>query len=85
MLLINSTPVEIIQTVITALIGMFGVAMGLEGYAQRKIAWPLRIISIIGGLLLIVPGIKTDIVGLIIVGTLYFWQRLQSRDRMNVT
>ena len=52
----------------TAAIGMFGVAMGLEGFFRGSLAWPLRILAVAGGLLLFYPGILTDVIGVVIVG-----------------
>ena len=39
--------------VITSLIGMFAISGGLEGYMKKKLPWWQRIISVIGGLLMI--------------------------------
>ena len=43
---------------------MFGLSVGLEGYLTRHVPWPLRIVAAAGGLMLIHPGLVTDIVGL---------------------
>ena len=67
MLFIDAAWYDVILTVVTALIGMFGVSVGLQGYAFGKVCWPLRIVSAVGGLLLIIPGILTDLVGLALV------------------
>ena len=68
MLFVDTTAGEVILIVITSLIGMFGVASGLEGFMFRKAAWWERLLSIAGGLLLIYPGVVTDVIGLILVG-----------------
>lgn len=67
MLLINSTPLEVVQIGITAFIGIFGVAAALEGYLFAKLNPVLRIVIAAGGLLLIIPGIVTDLAGLAVV------------------
>ena len=68
MLFENVTSVfQVIQIVISALIGIFGVAAGLEGYIFRKMNWPVRILAIIGGLTLLIPGTVSDLIGLVIV------------------
>jgi TRAP-type uncharacterized transport system fused permease subunit len=62
-LLIDTTPLDVIQIFITACVGMFGLAVGLEGFMFRKVAVLWRLAAIAGGLLLIVPGLWTDVVG----------------------
>lgn len=69
MLFIDTVWYDVILTVITSLIGMFGVSVGLQGYAFSKVWWPFRIVSAIGGLLLIIPGLVTDSIGLILVAS----------------
>lgn len=68
MLFIDTTVIEVIIICITSLIGIFAVSAALQGYFIRKMKWYERILSLIGGLLLIYPGIVTDIIGLSFVG-----------------
>jgi len=68
LLLMDKGFLNAVLSISTAAIGMFGVAMGLEGYLSGRISLPLRIVSIVGGLLLIYPGLLTDAVGVIAVG-----------------
>ena len=82
MLFIDTTVGEVVLIVITSLIGIFGVSSGLEGYMLRNTAWWERIVSIAGGLLLIYPGIVTDVIGFALVGLVFLIQLLgQRRDR----
>ena len=74
MLFIDTTPGAVILIVITSLIGMYGVASGLEGYMFRNASWWERLLSIAGGLLLIYPGIVTDTIGLCLVGGMFLVQ-----------
>ncbi|MEG2081888.1 MAG: TRAP transporter permease [Oscillospiraceae bacterium] len=64
MLFVDTTPVEVVGIVITSCIGMFAVAAGVEGYMLMVLPWFLRILSIAGGLCLIIPGFVTDMIGL---------------------
>ncbi len=68
MLFIDTTAVEVILICITSFVGIFAVSAALEGYFMHHMAWYERVVSVIGGLLLIYPGIVTDIVGLLLVG-----------------
>lgn len=79
MLFVDTTAGEVILIVITSLIGMFGVAAGLEGYMFRKAAWWERLLSVAGGLLLIYPGVVTDIIGLVLVGLVVIIQIIERR------
>ena len=68
MLFVDTTAGEVILIVITALVGIFGVSSGLQGFILKKMPWWERILCVAGGLLLIYPGLVTDIVGLVLVG-----------------
>jgi TRAP transporter 4TM/12TM fusion protein len=68
MLLINTDVISVVQIVITSTIGMFAIAGGLEGYMKKPLMWWQRILSIIGGLMMIDPGLMTDLIGIAIIG-----------------
>ena len=63
MLLIETTPLKVIQIILTSFIGMFSLAGGVEGHMFTRVTLPWRFIAVIGGLLLIDPGMTTDIAG----------------------
>ena len=63
MLFIDTSVWEVILISITSIIGMFAVSAALQGYLLKNMSWLQRILSIIGGLLLIYPGAITDILG----------------------
>ena len=79
MLFVDTTAGEVILIVITSLIGMFGVSSGLEGYMFRKASWWERLLSVAGGLLLIYPGLVTDVIGLVLVALVAVIQLLEKR------
>ena len=85
LLLMDKGALDAVLNIATSAIGMFGVAMGLEGYLRGRIAWPLRILVVAGGLLLFYPGILTDIVGVIIVGAVVAFQFLRSRGQTKLS
>ncbi len=68
MLLINTDVISVVQIVITSTIGMFAIAGGLEGYMKKPLMWWQRILAIIGGLMMIDPGLMTDLIGIAIIG-----------------
>ena len=59
---------EIILICATALLGIFGVAASLNGYLYKPINPLLRVIICAGGLSMLVPGIVSDLIGLMLVG-----------------
>ena len=63
MLFIDTTALEVILICITSFIGIFAVSSALEGYLLHPMKVYERIISVAGGLLLIYPGLTTDIIG----------------------
>lgn len=63
MLFVDTTAWEVILICITSLVGIFGVSASLQGWFLCRMPWYERILSAIGGLLLIYPGIVTDSIG----------------------
>ena len=80
MLLVDTSAWEVILISITSIIGIFGVSSALEGYLLRDMPWYQRILSLAGGLLLIYPGIVTDLIGLALVAIVVILQII-SRQR----
>lgn len=83
LLLLGSTPVDVILVTLTALMGMTGVAAATEGFLLTKMNPIIRLISLVGGLMLIVPGAQTDIVGLALVGAAFVIQKIKSNQQLN--
>jgi TRAP transporter 4TM/12TM fusion protein len=82
MLLIDTTAGEVLFIIVTALVGMIGVSAGLEGWLFRTCTALERILLAGGGLLLITPGLATDIAGLSILTVVSAIQLLfRARDR----
>lgn len=79
LLLIGSVP-EIILTVITAMIGIAGIAGAAEGWVLRHTLWYERLLIVIGSLLMVAPGFLTDALGLVILLGIYMSQKLFRKD-----
>ena len=85
MLFVNVTSVwEVIQIVLSALLGIFGVAAGLEGFVLRKMNWLYRIVCLVGGLGLMIPGAISDLVGLVLIGGVFVIQYLQNKKEYEI-
>ncbi len=79
LLLLGSTPIQVISVTITAFIGMFGVASAVEGYLFANMNPIVRIVALAGGLLLIIPGAATDIIGVVLVLLVMAFQKARSK------
>lgn len=80
MLLVNVESVfQVVQIVISSLIGLFGVAAALNGFLYRKINPLFRLLLVAGGLGMMVPGTLTDVTGLAIVAGIVLWQRMSAK------
>ena len=70
MLFIDTTAPEVVLICITSFVGIFAVSSALEGYFLHHMRWYERIVSVVGGLLLIYPGTVTDVIGLVLVAVI---------------
>ncbi|MDO4546897.1 MAG: TRAP transporter permease [Clostridia bacterium] len=79
MLMINAEWYDVLRITVTALIGMFGIGAALEGYYSRHAHLLQRIMFLVGGLMLIEPGLMTDIIGIGLVVLSGAWQELENK------
>lgn len=63
MLMIGASASDVLMVILTALIGMFGVGAALEGFTFTHCNPLERVILAAAGLLLIIPGWRTDLIG----------------------
>lgn len=76
LMLINTTLAEGLFTAATAALGVFLLAVACEGYVYAPVNIPMRLISLAGALLLMVPGVQTDIIGaVILIGVIFLQKR----------
>lgn len=62
------TPFAVILNTFTALLGLFGIAVALNGFLfKRNVNILFRLMLVAGGLGMMVPGTLTDIIGLVVV------------------
>ena len=66
--------INIVQIVCTSLVGLYGVATALNGYLFCKVNPLFRVLFLAGGLLMMDPGLLTDLVGIGMVAALTFAQ-----------
>jgi len=75
MVLIGTTPYLLLMNLVTAFGGMFGIGVAMIGFCMAPMNWAERVLFAVGGLMLIDPGIATDLsgLGLLTVGLLIQW------------
>lgn len=79
MLLMNSGVADAIGIIISSLLGIFGIALALNGFLFKKIPVLLRLLSAAGGLCMLYPGLVTDLIGFVVVGGICAYQYLMSK------
>ena len=86
MLFIDATPLLMIKIIIACSIGMFNIAVGIQGWLFKKVFWAFRLLLIFAGFLLIDPGIVTTLFGLGITAVIVYinyWQNKQDKKLIN--
>jgi TRAP transporter 4TM/12TM fusion protein len=71
---------NIILSVVTSIIGIIGVACAAEGWLLRNALWYERVILFIGAILMINPGIVTDLIGFAILALVFFYQKFNPKS-----
>lgn len=81
-LILEDSVINIIIACSTAMIGAWALSISLEGYIFRTFPWYQRVIPFAAALLLIKPGIKTDLAGLaLFIPFLLYQLRLSKREK----
>ena len=82
----NVTALSVITITLSATLGMLSIAAGLMGYLTRDTNMLFRIILVAGGLLMIVPGTVTDLIGLAVLVAVFLLQKAENaRDKKAVS
>ncbi len=79
MLFVDATPVQIVIICITAFLGIYAVSAALSGYLVCPMNVPFRLLAILGGLFLLIPGNITDVIGLAIIILVYVLQTAKAK------
>ena len=78
-LLLTGTIGGIVVAAITSLAGVAALAMGLEGYMFRRLNWVERTLLIIGAVMLVIPGWRTDLIGAAALASIMLWHYLRAK------
>ena len=79
MLLVDASALQVIEIIITSLLGIFGVAACMNGHLFKSIPWPLRVVLGIAGIATMYPTLITDIVGLAVMAVIVAIQYLTAK------
>ncbi len=62
------SPLTVALNTFSALLGLFGIALALNGFLfKRRVNWAFRLLLVAGGLGMMVPGTLSDVIGLVVV------------------
>ena len=75
-LLMQGGVVEILAAAVSASIGVFAAAAGIQGWCGRWLGWAARIVLVAAALSLISPGHVTDLAGIAVVALVLLHARL---------
>jgi TRAP transporter 4TM/12TM fusion protein len=75
-LLLKGNPFDIVWTFITALVGIFALAAGMDGWMFKRTKGYERAILVVAGLALVYPSWTYDMIGLALVGVAVFSQKV---------
>jgi len=81
LLLLNPSWAHTIRVAAGSFIGMIGVGAGVAGWLRTYSPWWERIVFIVAGLLLIEPGLTTDIIGIALMAVAFVTQTIRVRSR----
>lgn len=81
-LMINATAFSLIFAAVTAILGMVGVSSAMIGYLVDHSSPVERVLQFVGGILMIMPGVWTDIPGFIIFVLVVMWQSRRKKKHM---
>ncbi len=81
MLMIDAHILSLLWILLTAIIGMFGISAGLEGYAIKNLSIIERILFIAAGFMCIIPEQRTDIIGLASIALLIVFEIILKKSK----
>ncbi|MEN6492538.1 MAG: TRAP transporter large permease subunit, partial [Rectinema sp.] len=84
MLLFNVNAISFIWMLITSVVGIISIAAAVNGWLMTTTLWYERIVGFAGGVLLIYPGLTTDLIGMGLVAIMVISQVTRSRKARRV-
>lgn len=70
---------EVALAIVTATVGAFALACALQRYFKGNLSWPASIVLFVGAVLMLVPGLPSDIAGCLLIAFCLGRQIVRSR------
>jgi len=80
LLFIDVVPLQMVQAIFTAMLGVFLLSMFTIGYFKASIPWYLRLTAFAGALCLLIPGTMSDAGGLAVLVLIYIIQTAKAKS-----
>ena len=77
MLMLNAEWYQVLQIALTSLLGMLGIGMCIEKFFITRLNALQQLLALAGGLMLIDPGLVTDIIGIVLIAGVIAWQKVK--------
>jgi TRAP-type uncharacterized transport system fused permease subunit len=84
-LLLEGSIVQVVTSVLISIVGVYALSISIVGYYKMNISMINRIILFVGGVLLVNQGYITDILGFILIGSVFFIIYKNKRMDVNVS
>ena len=82
-LLMQGSALEIIQSLITALLGIYSLSCALEKFAFKwEISQVERLALFVSAILLVVPGTLTDVVGFVVLAVIFALKLIENKKKV---
>ena len=82
-LLMQGSAIEIIQSLITALLGIYSLSCALEKFAFKwEISQVERVALFVSAILLVVPGTLTDVVGFVVLAAIFALKLIENKKKV---
>ena len=85
LVLVDFEALPFIMSIGTALLGVFLLGMGTIGFYKTRMPFWIRILAMGGALGLLVPGIRSDSIGLAVLLFVHFFQTARSKKEALMT
>ncbi|MFC4766803.1 TRAP transporter permease [Effusibacillus consociatus] len=83
LLLEGNNYVEIAWATLTATLGIISLSIAVQNWMYHKTNIIQRVAMVAAAVLLIIPGLKTDIAGLVLFGLVLVWQKMSAKSQHN--
>ncbi|OEF96904.1 hypothetical protein BHF71_04030 [Vulcanibacillus modesticaldus] len=81
----DSSIISLLLAIATAFIGMYGIGTAVIGFIEKKLTFIERILLLAAGLGLVYANWTFDLFGLLVVGTIFIYQKFSTRETVTLS